>query len=300
MSVYQTETFVVSSIPAGTSFDYDITLASAANVVDIVSIKISAGLGIFDVYKDSARTGTKRVLHKIIPPLGTVIGPVMDSEIFDHPYEDEGATGVIHSRIFNNGVGAVVYTITITYRMPGALRPADASGSDQAGISGNIYSGAGTGAGKVAPYQIWTPVRGASSSTVQPFAQSQIIRASKLGVSDNVSTALFDVDLPSAASFSCYVMFTVMANNGTEYQVRQLHYFVSAVNKAGTIASSIDLALQQATVASSGTILITTATITNGSGKITVNMQPDSSLTSPVDDIYYEIHQFTDRVITLL
>lgn len=91
------------------------------------------------------------------------------------------------------------------------------------------------------------------------------------------ATGVLDVAVASNARISGVLQIAVEADDGTEFQVRHLWVPFTAVNKAGTVTSTLGTPVETVTV-SAGT-LTCTITITDGAGKITLNANAASSLT---------------------
>jgi len=90
--------------------------------------------------------------------------------------------------------------------------------------------------------------------------------------------------------------------DGTDLQNHTGIISFAGVNKGGTVASDIDevyLAASETTITTSGT-LSNAWTITNGAGKITINLNANTSLTPTSMVLYYNITLNGNEVVTKL
>jgi hypothetical protein len=178
------------------------------------------------------------------------------------------------------------------------------SGSTDKGSDGlNIYPcNATTGMGET-QIALYRYNRAATTSTSDNTATQGIILPSLKNLTDNVTVPLFDHALPSGSTCGGFITYTIHCSDGTDYQVHSGLMNWAALNKAGTITSNFGHVSStsglELDVVSAGT-LADTFSITNGTGKITININANSSLTPTILYIEYTIHNESKQTITQL
>jgi len=132
----------------------------------------------------------------------------------------------------------------------------------------------------------------------QPGLTDRIILPVKKDLTDNTTTSLFEVALPTLKGTGGVLKSTVFASDGTEVQSRSQIVRYSAVNKAGAYTTEIAV-VSEAISASAGT-LTGVWTILNGADKVTIQFLSDSSLVPTTQWIHYTIESFSDQAVTLV
>jgi hypothetical protein len=159
------------------------------------------------------------------------------------------------------------------------INTTSASGSEKLRVNGNQYL----------------------DGELQVSSTGKIISGSK-ALTDGSATGLFEVAIPSNTSVGGTVHYSIKCFDGTDLQNHSGTISFAGVNKAGTVTSDIDevyLAASETQVATAGT-LSNAWTITNGAGKITINLNANTSLTPTSFIINYTIMLNGDETITLL
>jgi hypothetical protein len=94
------------------------------------------------------------------------------------------------------------------------------------------------------------------------------------------ATSIFDVLIASGSMIGGGFVYQVHVSDGTDYQSLSGLVTYSAVNKAGTITGTITEATgNQAKTVSAGTLTLAW-TIVAGTNKVTIKLQPTTSLTA--------------------
>ena len=126
----------------------------------------------------------------------------------------------------------------------------------------------------------------------------RMIVTPRKALTDASAVNLFDATLASNSAVGGTIEATIIATDGTDYQSRSVVLTYQAVNKAGTITSSVTVASETAAV-SSGT-LTGTWTASNGSGKITIQLNADTSLTPTSFYVIYQVRPNAEQSVTPL
>lgn len=179
---------------------------------------------------------------------------------------------------------------------------ATSGSTDKNGGTFILSPGLSTGTG-FASLRLQGLTRAASTGTTDNTLVDRVIIPSRKYLTDETVVGLFEVALGSNQTTGGTINYTIHATNGTEYQSHSGIMNWSAVSKGAVITS----AFGHASVASgleidadsTGT-LVDTPSIVNGTGKITISMSVNSSLTTPVIWIEYIIFNQGSTAITQL
>ena len=117
-------------------------------------------------------------------------------------------------------------------------------------------------------------------------------------LTDNSAISLFEVAVASGSAVGGTINATIISSDGTDFQERHVIVNYGAVNKAGTLTSSITVVSESANV-STGT-LTGTWSVLNGSSKITIQLNADSSLTPTTHFVMYRVQNNSEQVVTIL
>lgn len=149
---------------------------------------------------------------------------------------------------------------------------------------------------------------GLDRALTQPYGLTTdaIITPVKKQLTDGSAVSLFEVALPTSGN-TCGGMFSYRIHcwNGTDFQSVCGIANYAAGNKAGTITSAIGHTAVgsgiETEIVSSGTMTDTFA-ITNGTGKITVTLNANTSLTPSANELYvtYTLHNDSEMAVTIL
>lgn len=127
---------------------------------------------------------------------------------------------------------------------------------------------------------------------------SQVQGAKKTVSTNNAALSLIDVALPTLAGASGTISYTVYATDGTEVQVRSGQVRFSAVNKGGSYTSETAI-VSEGVSASAGTLAATWGIVT-GTNKVTLQITPNSSLTTTTYNVTYTITNNSAQALTIL
>jgi hypothetical protein len=176
---------------------------------------------------------------------------------------------------------------------------ATAAATDKDGGMVTVSPGVSTGTGK-ASVRTQRLGRAASTGTSDNTLYDADIVASELNLVDATSTSLFEVALPTLAMAGGTIEYTISAADGTDMQSMSGVVAYSAVNKGGSYTTQItENASNQSKAVSAGT-LTGAWTILNGTNKITIQLNADSSLTPTLFKLYYRLHNGSTTTITQL
>lgn len=168
-----------------------------------------------------------------------------------------------------------------------AFRAQYGSGTNISGAKESVSGGAGTGTGAPGDYAIQSSFPLTTGTTTQSFADRVYVRGNPKTLTETTATAVADVSVPSGTVAGGTLFYTIEANDGTDFEVLRGSVPFEAVNKAGTLTTSIGTPVEIST-GSSG-VLTETPTITTGTNKITLNISATSTLVQTVLRATYTI-----------
>lgn len=114
-------------------------------------------------------------------------------------------------------------------------------------------------------------------------------------LTDGSATGIVDIAVATGEFLGGSIEYSIYVTDGTDYQAHSGSVFFNAVNKAGTVSSDIEetyLAASESEVATAGT-LTDVWSVTNGTGKITINVNADTSLTPSAN---YPVIKYTIKL----
>jgi hypothetical protein len=126
----------------------------------------------------------------------------------------------------------------------------------------------------------------------------RLIVGAKKTLTDNTTTSIFEIAVPTLKGASGMIEATIFVATASEVQVRSTVVRYSAVNKAGTYTTEI-VEVSSALSASTGT-LDDTWTILNGTDKVTIQLNANSSLTPTEMYVTFTLKNNSEQAITLL
>jgi hypothetical protein len=125
---------------------------------------------------------------------------------------------------------------------------------------------------------IGTPSLGTSANPFQNVHTALgVINGTTKTLTESSATSFCDVTIAALGRCSGELHIAIEANDAVDTQVRHMRVPFSAVNKAGTVTSTLGTPVE--TVAVSAGTLTCTITLVNGAGKITIQANAVSSLT---------------------
>lgn len=200
-------------------------------------------------------------------------------------------TGAISDVYFGKGVANATPTAY-------AINGTGGSGSNIAGANLNLAGGKSTGTGRSGYVALQTSVTGSTGSSTNSLVDRQVIPGRKTVSSNNSALGLFEIALPTLTGTGGTVRVTVYATDGTDVQSRVAVVRFSGVNKGGsyTVETAV---VDEAVSASAGTLTATYA-LTSGTNKVTFEITPNSSLTTTVYYIVFQVENNSEQSVTIL
>jgi len=172
------------------------------------------------------------------------------------------------------------------------------SGSNVAGANLTDTAGKATGNAASGNKKSQTSVKGASGSTLQSLTDRQAVIGKYVDITESAATTYGTLALTTSGTVAGgVVVYTIEANDGTDYQSLSGNAVYSVVNKAGTLTVTFT-DLTQATALSAGTL---TATMTAAVSGTSVQFQANavSSLAQTVLRISFQVfNQFGVAIIS--
>jgi hypothetical protein len=161
--------------------------------------------------------------------------------------------------------------------------------TDTRGAKATLTPGIGTGTGGSGSFAVQTAVQGSTGTTANSTVDRQYVYSLAKALTDGSATGLFEVALPSGSHVGLTIEATVAAENASNYQTRRVAVQLVAHNKGGTVTASTPTEYGASELLDSGA-LTTTWTVTAGTGKITVNLNADSDLSTQTRlDVRYQL-----------
>jgi hypothetical protein len=117
-------------------------------------------------------------------------------------------------------------------------------------------------------------------------------------LTESTDTGIVEISCTTGQQISGRISYHIEAGDGTDFQTIKGFVEFAANNKAATITSSIADS-QTVNTCTNGTLTKTT-TITNGTGKVTINLNAVSSLTQTYLRCYWTAHDVITETITTL
>jgi|GEM_PF-4208771 len=155
---------------------------------------------------------------------------------------------------------------------------AAASGTDANGVDTIQSAGRGTGAGIGAGYKIQTSPPIGTGTTLQTLGDRVNVIGKYTTLTESSATAFASVTVASGTVAGGLLVYTVEANDATDYQALSGSIPYSIVNKAGTLTIVLGTD-SQASSTSTGTLTGTISMTDAGSGVAQFKMSAVSSLT---------------------
>lgn len=154
----------------------------------------------------------------------------------------------------------------------------DGSGSNIPGGDLILSGGQGTGSGRGGAIREQTSTNGAAAVSQNGAQDRRWVAAKEVTLTESTATLVFSNSLASGKWVSMKVFASTYASDGTDFQVVSEVFTIAAVNKAGTVTTTVSASTPTATQQSSGTLATTWTAVANGNG-IDVKNSAVSSLT---------------------
>jgi hypothetical protein len=163
----------------------------------------------------------------------------------------------------------------------------------------NLVVASGTGTG-YSQYNLQTSFSGATGSSNPESGNSydrHYVTTKRLSLSDNTATTFATFTCSSGQMNAVTVHYTIRAGDGTDFQVESGMFTVAAVNKGGTVTSSVSSVIFATQAVSSGTLTVT-ASVTNTGSTINMRIAANTSLTPTTLDIAWQALANASTTIT--
>lgn len=161
----------------------------------------------------------------------------------------------------------------------------------------------GTGAGGDATMRTTFSARSTGSSANTRVDRFRVVAKGKV-LNDASAVSLFEVALPTLKGCGGVIQATIECTDGTDLQRFTQTIRFASVNKGGTYTDSIQVtdAASEPKVVTGGSTLTAAWTILDGTNKITIQINADTSLTpsSNAFVVYYTITNNSEQAITVL
>lgn len=179
---------------------------------------------------------------------------------------------------------------------------ATASATDKAAGNLLLYPGVSTGTGNGC-VRVGRSDRAGSTGTADNAQYDAIVVMPPKYLTDGSAVDVIDISLANNSFTSGHFLYNLEATDGTDYQTESGIMSWSAVSKGSVITSTIGHTAAasglEVGAVSTGTLADTWA-ITAGTGKITITLNANSSLTSAVVRVIGTIFNHSRSTITLL
>ena len=136
------------------------------------------------------------------------------------------------------------------------------------------------------------------SATDLNIANRQYIKAATKTLTESSATGIVDIALTAGKVAGGRLIYTVEANDATDYQAITGYVGFSVVNKGGTLTSALS-PITEATAVSAGT-LTCTPTLAAGTNKVTASLNAVSSLTQTTLRVRWQLVHDGNATITAL
>lgn len=135
-------------------------------------------------------------------------------------------------------------------------------------------------------------------STDLNIVNRQYIKAATKTLTESSATGVVDVALISGKASGGRLLYTVEANDATDYQALTGYVGYAVVNKAGTLTSSLST-IVESSACSSGTLAVTPTAVA-GTNKITLSLTAVSSLTQTTLRVKWQLAHDGNATIAAL
>ena len=126
----------------------------------------------------------------------------------------------------------------------------------------------------------------------------QYIKAATKTLTESSATGIVDIALTAGKIAGGRVLYTIEANDATDYQSLTGYFGWSVVNKAGTLTSGMT-AVSEVSACSAGTVTCT-PTLAAGTNKVTLSLNAVSSLTQTTLRVKWQLAHDGNATITAL
>lgn len=161
-----------------------------------------------------------------------------------------------------------------------AIKAGDGSGTDKVGSNFIIAGGYSTGTGRGGDVITKTSTTSTTASTANGYTTRRYDSAKFVDLTESTATLFCNIGVAASKYAGARLTCTVTANDGTDFQSLTSSLTVDAVNKAGTVTTTL-AQVDGTTAASSGTLTVTYTAVANGA-TVDIKANAVSSLTQTV------------------
>ena len=158
------------------------------------------------------------------------------------------------------------------------LKAHDGSGTDNDGAKLTIEGGQSTGTGRGGSFITATSLTGSTGSSANSYTTRQQVIAKPVTLTESTATTVVNLAIGSSKYFGCTIDVTVNAADASDFQALHSVLNISAVNKAGTVTTTITQ-VDGTVAASAGTLTPVTYTAVVNGASVDVKCAATSSLT---------------------
>lgn len=168
------------------------------------------------------------------------------------------------------------------------------SGSNNAGGGLTIIPGFGTGTAAGGDLRLQRSPSIATGSTLQSATDAYFIRSQMKALTDATATAFVRLSIPQGVAgltgwTGGTVFYTIIANDGTNYQARRGSVNFACVNEAGTEACTLGTVVNEADGTPTGTLTVTFDTNSGAADTMDIRANATSSLTETTLAMFYSV-----------
>ena len=160
--------------------------------------------------------------------------------------------------------------------------------SNTAGVDRTMTCSQGTGTGRGGAWIVQTAPPTASGTSQNALANRQYVYGGETTLTSATDTTVVTVALASSKYVGGYIMATIHADDGTDFQSITHHIPFSAVNKAGTVTAAIASPASSGTAASTGTLTVSWTAVASGAN-VLLKCNADSSLTETTLKVSWQL-----------
>lgn len=193
-----------------------------------------------------------------------------NTAVIGSSWTDLGGSPWINNLYFNSVVHTSAQAIT--------LNGCGGSGTNNAGAAMTLVTGLATGTGASGRWSLKTGAKGSSGTTAQTAGDRIVVEGKYVDLTESTNSQFVQINIPTSTTSAIEIMYSVEANDGTDYQVIIGNYLVWVVNKAGTLTFVEDDVPGTAAV-SAGTFTASVTAADGGSGNLQIRCNAVSSLT---------------------
>ena len=204
-----------------------------------------------------------------------------------------GSTVGISEVVIGNGVTNTSATSVV-------IQPTGGSGTNKAGANITIAGGKSTGTAAGGYVKTTTSVKRASGTTQQSDTDRNVIVGKYVDITESAATTYGTLALTTSGTIAGgTIIYTIEANDGTDYQSLTGNAVYSVVNKAGTLTVTFTDLTQALAESAGGSTLTSTMTATVSGTSVLFQANAVSSLVQTTLRISFQVlNNFGPAIVT--